>query len=316
MREARNFISAEFWPEAAEDTLRIARSYPSPENTWLRQLTSYWEMAASFVLRGARHEGLFFDASGEMYCVYAKFRPFLPEIRQKLPYFLLTVEKVILRTEDGRQRLQRLERSLSRRRQKLAERCAAVAATSPVSICRRLTTRGDTRHGNSTPRCRIINPASSEKDTVPPEHCSSEKTLLRWPLVSAAPTLHFRLDQPLRGRYGCSSHSSIFGSGTRAECERAPLLLAGPQELALPENSALARLRPCAALPRSRRRLWLTCTPAVVEVKPGRFSRLACVARRAGPNSSLSTRRCPSSITWSRRSWRKCSRSKPLTSPP
>jgi len=129
MRKARHFISAEFWPETAEDTLRIARAYPSPENTWLRQVTSYWEMAASFVLRGALHEGLFFDASGEMYCVYAKFRPFLGEIRQKLPYFLLTVEKVILRTEEGRQRLERLEKSLSRRRQK-AQRRAAVAATS------------------------------------------------------------------------------------------------------------------------------------------------------------------------------------------
>ena len=130
MRKARHFISAEFWPESAEDTLRIARAYPSPENTWLRQVTSYWEMAASFVLRGALHEGLFFDASGEMYCVYAKFRPFLPEIRQKLPYFLLTVEKVVLRTPEGRQRLERLERRLSRRRQKLGERRAAVAATS------------------------------------------------------------------------------------------------------------------------------------------------------------------------------------------
>ena len=129
MRKARHFISAEFWPETAEDTLRIARAYPSRENTWLRQVTSYWEMAASFVLRGALHEGLFFDASGEMYCVYAKFKPFLGEIRQKLPYFLLTVEKVILRTEEGRQRLERLEKSLSRRRQK-AQRRAAVAATS------------------------------------------------------------------------------------------------------------------------------------------------------------------------------------------
>ena len=114
MRKARNFISAEFWPETAEDTLRIARSYPSPENTWLRQVTSYWEMAAAFVLRGALHERLFFDASGEMYCVYAKFRPFLPEIRQKLPYFLLTVEKVILRTPEGRRR-ERLLSSRSRR---------------------------------------------------------------------------------------------------------------------------------------------------------------------------------------------------------
>ena len=82
MRKARHFIAAEFWPETAEDTLRIARAYPSPENTWLRQVTSYWEMAASFVQRGALHEGLFFDASGEMYCVYAKFKPFLTEIRQ------------------------------------------------------------------------------------------------------------------------------------------------------------------------------------------------------------------------------------------
>ena len=87
-------------------------------------------MAASFVLRGALHEGLFFDASGEMYCVYAKFKPFLTEIRQKLPQFLLTVEKVVMNTQEGRDRLERLERRLARRQQKLAERRAAVAATS------------------------------------------------------------------------------------------------------------------------------------------------------------------------------------------
>ncbi len=130
MRKARHFLAAEFWPESAEDTLRIARAYPSPENTWLRQVTSYWEMAASFVVRGALHEGLFFDSNGEMYCVFAKFKPFLSEIRQKLPYFLLTVEKVIMSTQDGRQRLERLEERLAQRQQKLAARRAAVAATS------------------------------------------------------------------------------------------------------------------------------------------------------------------------------------------
>jgi hypothetical protein len=130
MRKARHFISAEIWPGSAEDVLRIARAYPSPENTWLRQVTSYWELAASFVLRGALHEGLFFDASGEMYCVYAKFKPFLTEIRQKLPYFLLTVEKVIMNTPEGRKRLERLEKRLARRRQKLAERSAALAGAS------------------------------------------------------------------------------------------------------------------------------------------------------------------------------------------
>jgi len=130
MRKARHFMSAEFWPESAEDTLRIARAYPSPQNTWLRQVTSYWEMAASFVLRGALHEGLFFDSSGEMYCVYAKFRPFLTEIRQKLPYFLLTVERVVMNTPEGRKRLERLEKRLARRKQKLAERSATLAGAS------------------------------------------------------------------------------------------------------------------------------------------------------------------------------------------
>jgi hypothetical protein len=130
MRKARHFVSAELWPESAEDTLKIARAYPSPENTWLRQVTSYWEMAATFVLRGALHEGLFFDANGEMYCVYAKFKPFLKEIRQKLPYFLLTVEKVVMNTPEGRKRLERLEKRLARRKQKLAERSAAFAGAS------------------------------------------------------------------------------------------------------------------------------------------------------------------------------------------
>jgi hypothetical protein len=80
--------------------------------------------------RGALHEGLFFDASGEMYCIYAKFEPFLTEIRQKLPHFLLTVEKVVMNTQEGRDRLERLKKRLARRKQKLSERRAAVAATS------------------------------------------------------------------------------------------------------------------------------------------------------------------------------------------
>ncbi len=130
MRQARHFISANFWPESADDVLRLAREYPSQENTWLRQVTSYWEMAAALVLRGALHEQLFFDCSGEMYCVFAKFKPFLPEIRQKLPYFLRTVEMVIMNTLEGRERLQRLEARLARRRQKLAQRRAALVATS------------------------------------------------------------------------------------------------------------------------------------------------------------------------------------------
>ncbi len=130
MRQARHFISADFWPETAEDVLQLARAYPSRENSFLRQVTTYWEMAASFVLRGALDEQLFFDSSGEMYCVFAKFSRLLPGIRHKLPYFLVNVEQVIQRTSGGPERLQRLEAKLAHRRQKRAQRRAAVAATS------------------------------------------------------------------------------------------------------------------------------------------------------------------------------------------
>jgi len=130
MRKARDFISAEFWPQSADDILGIARAFPSTENTYMRQVTTYWEMAAAMVLRGALHEGLFFDCSGEMYCVYAKFRPYLSEVRQKLPKMLVMVEELVLRSAEGRARLERLEGRLKRAQQKLGQRRAAIAATS------------------------------------------------------------------------------------------------------------------------------------------------------------------------------------------
>jgi len=130
MRKARDWVAADFWPETAEDVLRIIRAYPSPENTWLRQVLSYWEMAAAFVLRGALHEKLFYDCTGEMYCVFSKFQPFLKELRPKLPYFLLTVEEVIMRLPEGRERLARIQRRLERRKQKLEARKQIYSAAS------------------------------------------------------------------------------------------------------------------------------------------------------------------------------------------
>ena len=130
MRKARHWVSAEFWPETAEDVLHVIRAYPSQENTYLRQVLSYWEMAAAFVLRGALHEKLFYDCTGEMYCVFSKFQPFLKELRPKLPYFLLTVEEVIMRLPEGRERLARIQRRLERRKQKLEARKQVYSAAS------------------------------------------------------------------------------------------------------------------------------------------------------------------------------------------
>src|SRR5438132_5019252 len=60
MRKARNWFAG-FWPRSAEDVVQVINARGTQENAWFRQATTYWEMAASFVLRGAVSEELFFD---------------------------------------------------------------------------------------------------------------------------------------------------------------------------------------------------------------------------------------------------------------
>lgn len=125
LRKARNWWMAKFWPETAEDFLKVMQAMGTPENAWLRQVPSYWELAASLVLHGTLSEALFLEpaSSGEMFMVFAKVRPFLKEVRERLqaPQMLANVEKVILKTKAGRDRLAFVEKRLAARRQQMKE---------------------------------------------------------------------------------------------------------------------------------------------------------------------------------------------------
>ena len=50
MREARRFMTFEFWPSSFEDLGRIMAA-GGKEFAYFRQVTSYWDMAMSFVAR-------------------------------------------------------------------------------------------------------------------------------------------------------------------------------------------------------------------------------------------------------------------------
>ena len=76
MRKARTFI-ANFWPQSADEVLKVIQSFGAQENAWFRQVLGYWNMVASLVLRGTLHEGLAFDNCAELWFVYAKLKPFL-----------------------------------------------------------------------------------------------------------------------------------------------------------------------------------------------------------------------------------------------
>jgi hypothetical protein len=73
LRTARKFMAFEFWPKDLEELRAVSRAIGSDQNACWRQVISYWEMAASFVLRGAVDADLFLDSAGEGLFLYAKF---------------------------------------------------------------------------------------------------------------------------------------------------------------------------------------------------------------------------------------------------
>jgi hypothetical protein len=112
LRKAREWWTGRFWPENIEEYLKVQNAFGTQENAWLRQVTSYWEMAASLSNHGAVSADLFLEPSfsAEMFLVFAKVKPFLQDLRGKLsPSFLLNVETLIASSEKGRKFLERME---------------------------------------------------------------------------------------------------------------------------------------------------------------------------------------------------------------
>lgn len=107
LRSARKWVVGEFWPTTAEEFFAVQRAWGTEHNAYLRQVVSYWEMAAAFVLHGALDAELFLDCVGENILILAKFHPLLEEIRKQAPGFLKNTEELTQRFPAVRQRLER-----------------------------------------------------------------------------------------------------------------------------------------------------------------------------------------------------------------
>src|SRR5579875_2070686 len=116
MRRACHWVTTEFFPQSAAEALAPVQAWGTEQNAWLRQVISYWEMAAAFVMHGALNGDLFLDCNGEPFFIYAKFQPFLAEIRAVQPSFLMTLEQVIAQYPAARQRVEMMVKRLGRRR--------------------------------------------------------------------------------------------------------------------------------------------------------------------------------------------------------
>ena len=121
MREARNWFFS-FNPESFDD---IQRTSSGEHGAYLRMVTTYWDMACSFVNHGAIDAEMFNDATGEQVFVFSKLQPFLEQIRAAgNPTSFQHLEKAVMSMPHAEERLART-REMSKR---MAEARAAATA--------------------------------------------------------------------------------------------------------------------------------------------------------------------------------------------
>ena len=119
MRQARAWIG-QFWPRSAAEYFAVAENMADPHNAFLRQVTTYWEMAAALVLHGAVSSELFIDCNGEGFFLLAKFAPFLDEIRARYPAFLMKTSELVNRYSAAAQRYETTLKMVNGVRERLA----------------------------------------------------------------------------------------------------------------------------------------------------------------------------------------------------
>jgi hypothetical protein len=112
LRQARAWATGEFWPATAGEFLAVAANPADPHNAWLRQVLSYWEMAAAMVLHGAVSAELFVDCNGEGFFLLAKFAPILEAVREKNPGLLVKTSEVVNRFSAAAQRYEAVLRNV------------------------------------------------------------------------------------------------------------------------------------------------------------------------------------------------------------
>ena len=127
MRKARTWYFG-FHPESVEDITAVARGEHS---AYFRMVTSYWDMACSFVNHGAIDEEMFNDANAEHILVFSKVQPFVEQIRAMGSVnFAAHLEKVVMRLPDAEARLARFREMSKQMTAARSEQAEAEAANA------------------------------------------------------------------------------------------------------------------------------------------------------------------------------------------
>jgi hypothetical protein len=116
MRQARAWITGEFWPDTVEDFFAVAGNPADPHNAWFRQVITYWEMASAMVLHGAVSAELFVDCNAEGFFLLAKFAHILDGIRERNPTFMMKTSELVNRFTAASARYEAVLKNVEARR--------------------------------------------------------------------------------------------------------------------------------------------------------------------------------------------------------
>ena len=95
LRKARQMVG-DVLDGASWEVVNAVRQYGHPQNAHFRQVTSYWEMVATFVARGIFHPDVYLDSCGEGLYTYSVLKPFVERIRASgSPRFLKQTESIV-----------------------------------------------------------------------------------------------------------------------------------------------------------------------------------------------------------------------------
>ncbi len=113
MRKARDFVGRTL-VGATWETIQAVRQHDHPENAHFRQVTSYWEIVASFVNRGIFHPDVYLDTCGEGLFTYWALKPHVARIRADgSPRFLVQTERVVAENPACAERVEAIEKAMA-----------------------------------------------------------------------------------------------------------------------------------------------------------------------------------------------------------
>lgn len=113
LRDARAWMIS-YFPESIDDIMRTVVDETTSAN--FRMVTTYWDMAASLVNRGAIDEAMFLDSAGESWIVFAKVQPYLAEYREMIsnPGFMKHLEGLLMRQPNAQETVDTRRESMKR----------------------------------------------------------------------------------------------------------------------------------------------------------------------------------------------------------